>query len=49
MDLAKLEKVWDEFLDFMDRTFQWLKYIFTGGEGGWPPVDYPDIDETTKA
>lgn len=35
--------VWDEFLAFMDRAVQWLKWVFSG-EGEWPPVDYPDID-----
>ena len=34
--------VWDEFLKFMDRVFQWLKYVF--GLGEWPPVEYPDFN-----
>lgn len=35
--------VWEEFLNFMDRVFQWLQYVF-GVTNEWPPKDYPDID-----
>lgn len=41
--------VWNEFLVFMDRVVQWMKFVFTGdnGVGGdtWPPEDYPNIDD----
>lgn len=40
-------EVWDEFLKYMDRVVQWLKFVFTGNEGydgeEWPPVDYPEL------
>ena len=48
MNLDRLEKVWNDFLAFMDRTFQWLMYLFTGEEGDWPPVDFPDFNEPSK-
>ena len=35
-------EVWDSFMSFMDRVFQWLEFIFVGGE--WPPEEeLPDI------
>ena len=40
--------VWEDFLAFMDRVVQWLKYVFTG-EGTWPPEDYPGFDDKTEA
>ena len=36
--------VWDEFLAFMDRAMQWLKFLFSGSTEEWPPVDYPDFN-----
>ncbi len=36
-------QVWDEFLAFMDRVVEWLKWVFTG-EGEWNPDGYPDIN-----
>lgn len=47
MNLDRLEQVWNDFLAFLDRTFQWLMYLFTG-EGDWPPVDFPDFNEPSK-
>lgn len=44
---AEIISIWDEFLAFMDRAFQWLQYVF-GAIDTWPPVDYPDINEETK-
>ena len=43
MKFSDFQELWDNFLNFLDRSFQWLMYLFTG-EGTWPPVDYPDID-----
>ena len=40
--------VWEDYLAFMDRVVQWLKYVFTG-EGTWPPTDYPGIDDKKEA
>ncbi len=40
--------VWEEFMWFMDRAFQWLQYVF-GVTNEWPPVDYPNIDDSTSA
>ena len=34
--------VWDEFLDFLDKSFQWLKFLFT--EGKWPADPFPGND-----
>ncbi len=44
MDLNKFQELWDYFLAFLDRTFQWLLYVF-GVIDEWPPADYPDINE----
>ena len=42
-------ELWEDFLKFMDRVVQWLKYLFTGEvnseNGKWPPDDYPGIDD----
>lgn len=39
--------IWDEFLAFMDRVVQWVKFVFTGENGydgeEWPPEEYPEI------
>lgn len=50
MDLSKFQNLWDEFLKFLDRAFQWLMYVF-GASEKWPPDDYPNIDDeaTTAA
>ena len=45
MNWDNLMGVWEEFLRFMDRAFQWLQYVF-GATNTWPPVDYPEIDAT---
>lgn len=48
MDLGKFQELWNDFLEFLDRTVQWLLYLF--GMGDWPPQDYPNIDdEATNA
>lgn len=48
MNFGKFQELWEDFLDFMDRTVQWLLYLFGAGE--WPPADYPNIDdERTEA
>lgn len=44
MDLIKFQELWEDFLAFLDRTVQWLGYIF-GATTEWPPKDYPEIDE----
>lgn len=44
MDFSKFQKLWEDFLYFLDRTFQWLMYIF-GASEEWPPADYPNIDD----
>ncbi len=45
MDLSKLQDLWNDFLEFLDRTFQWLMYLFSGENNEWPPEDYPNIKE----
>lgn len=41
---------WNDFLKYMDRCVQWMKFLFTG-EGevtqrpGWPPEDYPGFND----
>ena len=45
MDLSKFQNLWNDFLEFLDRTFQWLMYLFSGEGDTWPPKDYPDIKE----
>lgn len=40
---ATIEAIWDELLAFFDRTFQWLKYLFTD-EDNWAPEDWPTMD-----
>ena len=46
--MGEFMNIWDEFLAFMDRVMQWLKFVFTGEidstDGEWPPKDYPDIN-----
>ena len=46
--MGEFMNIWDEFLAFMDRVVQWLKFVFTGeidsADGEWPPKDYPDIN-----
>lgn len=42
MNWDNLLFVWDEILAFFDKTFQWLKFLFT--EGKWPQPPFPDID-----
>ena len=44
MNFSTFREVWDEFLKFLDRTVQWLLYLF-GAKEDWPPVDYPNIDD----
>ena len=45
MDLGKFHELWEDFLAFLDRTVQWLGYLFGGDENAkWPPEKYPDID-----
>ena len=46
MNWDNVMSVWDEFLAFMDRVVQWLKWLFEGAANGeeWPPKDYPEID-----
>ena len=41
--MDRIEAVWDEILAFFDRTFQWLKYLFTD-EDKWEPKDWPTFD-----
>ena len=41
----RVGEVWDEFLAFMDRVFQWLQYVF-GATDEWPPEDFGDINAT---
>ncbi len=43
MNLGKFQEVWDHFLTFMDRTFQWLMFVF-GVTDKWPPEEFPDIN-----
>ncbi len=46
MDFSKFAQIWDDFLAFLDRSFQWLKFLFTGEDlENWPPKDYPDVNE----
>lgn len=40
---AEIVSIWDEFLAFLDRAFQWLKYLFND-EPTWDPDDYPTLD-----
>ena len=42
MNWDNLLFVWDEILAFFDKTFQWLKFLFT--EGKWPQPPFPDIN-----
>ena len=42
MDLKAFQDLWTDFLAFLDRTVQWLTYIF-GGTEEWNPTD-PDSD-----
>lgn len=42
MNWDNLTFVWDEILAFFDKTFQWLKFLFT--EGTWPQEPFPDIN-----
>ena len=45
MDFTNFANVWEDFLKFLDRAFQWLKLIFSGEDlSQWPPKDYPDIN-----
>ena len=43
MDLKGLQDLWNDFLAFLDRSFQWLMYLFDGDREGkeWPPTEYP--------
>ena len=43
MNWDNFMNVWDEFLAFMDRVVQWLKYVFNITET-WPPEEYPDFN-----
>ena len=45
MDLSKFQDLWNDFLEFLDRSFQWLMYLFSGEESDWPYDEYPDIIE----
>lgn len=45
MDLSKFQELWNDFLEFLDRSFQWLMYLFSGEGEKWPPQDYPNIKE----
>jgi hypothetical protein len=47
MDFGLFQEVWKEFLAFMDRVVQWLMYLF-GAKKGWPPEEYPNIDEKAE-
>ena len=35
--------VWEELLAFFDKSFQWLKFLFT--EGKWPQEPFPGIND----
>ena len=46
MNWDNFMNVWDEFLKFLDRAFQWLKFVFNTEpdvEDEWDPDDYPTI------
>lgn len=44
MNWDALLLVWEEFLAFMNRTFEWLEFVFTGGN--WPTDNpIPDVNE----
>jgi hypothetical protein len=41
--------LWNDFLKYMDRVVQWMKFLFTGDgdvteRPTWPPKDYPDFN-----
>ena len=42
MDLKAFQDLWTDFLKFLDRTFQWFKYIFAGEGAEWDPTDPSD-------
>ncbi len=46
MDFSKFQDLWNDFLEFLDRSFQWLMYLFDSSKEGeeWPPADYPDFN-----
>lgn len=48
MDWNGFYELWNDFLVYMDRCVQWLRFLFTGeGEAvkpTWPPEDYPDFN-----
>ena len=50
MNWGELQKVWDDFLAFMDKVVQWIQYVFdTDKDKVWPFPDYPDFDAEPKA
>lgn len=43
MNWDNLLRVWNEILDFFNRTFEWLEFLFT--EGKWPTENpLPDVN-----
>lgn len=44
MNWDNFMNVWEEFLAFMDRAFQWLQFVF-GVKDKWPPDDYEDFND----
>ena len=43
MNWDRVIEVWDEFKFFLERTFQWLQYVF-GVTDKWPPEEMPDFN-----
>ncbi len=47
MDFSVFQQIWEDFLAFLDRAFQWLMYLFNTDDEEdkeWPPTTYPDIN-----
>lgn len=49
MNWPAFYELWNDFLKYMDRVVQWMKFLFTGDgdvteRPTWPPKDYPDFN-----
>ena len=45
MNFGKFQELWNDFIFFLDRSFQWLMYLFDPDKENseWKPENWPII------